>query len=115
MRLAAALAFATFLISPAFADPTGSYTAKGTGPGGKPVYAGTVQVDKTGDTYHVVWTIDGTEYIGTGLGNDDFIAVSYRSGSDTGLALYGKDGTGWKGIWTYAGASTIGMEIWTRQ
>ena len=42
-------------------------------------------VRKTGETYSVVWVVGGTRYIGTGIGNKDFIAVSYRSGNNTGL------------------------------
>jgi hypothetical protein len=41
--------------------------------------------------------------------------VSYRSGNDTGLALYREDGSNWDGIWTYAGGKQIGMERWLRQ
>jgi hypothetical protein len=34
-----------------------------------------VEVTKTGDTYKIVWTIDGTKYIGTGIGDENFLAV----------------------------------------
>ena len=44
----------------------------------------------------------------------EFIAVSYKSGNDTGLALYGSDGGNWKGLWTYAGGREVGAEIWKR-
>ena len=44
-----------------------------------------------------------------------FLAVSYKSGDNTGLALYGDDGDNWSGPWTYAGATTIGKEEWIRQ
>ena len=76
------------------ADPVGHFTVKGTSPGGSDSYEGDVTVTKTGDTYSVIWTIGGTKYVGTGIGNDDFLTVSYKSGNDTGLALYGhgKDG-----------------------
>jgi hypothetical protein len=97
------------------ADPAGTYDVEGTNPGGGSRYGGTVTVSKTGDTYRVVWVVGSTRYIGTGIGNKDFIAVSYRSGNDTGLALYGADGGNWKGIWTYAGGREVGAEIWKRQ
>ena len=97
------------------ADPVGSYTVAGANPGGKGEYTGTVTVEKTGETYRVIWLVGGTRYIGTGIGNKDFIAVSYKSGSDTGLALYGADGGNWTGIWTYAGGREVGPEIWKRQ
>ena len=97
------------------ADPVGRYDVEGTNPGGGGRYTGTVSVERTGETYRVVWMVGGTRYIGTGIGDKNFIAVSYRSGSDTGLALYGADGGNWTGVWTYAGGRTIGAEIWRRE
>jgi hypothetical protein len=109
----AAIAFSTTL---AFAgDPVGHYKVDGTGPSGGNAYSGEVSVEKTGDTYKVVWTIGQQEFIGTGVGNDEFMTVAYKSGDNTGIALYGQDGTGWKGIWTYAGGTTLGTEKWTRE
>lgn len=97
------------------ADPTGNYTISGTNPGGNGTYSGSVTVTKTGETYRVIWVVGGTRYIGTGIGNKDFIAVSYKSGSDTGLALYGADGGNWAGVWAYSGARQVGAEIWKRE
>jgi hypothetical protein len=112
----AAAALALLAATPALAgDPVGDYTIEGTNPGGGGNYTGTVQVRKTGDTYSVIWVVGGTRYIGTGIGNEDLMAVSYRSGNNTGLALYGEDGENWKGIWTYAGGKQVGAELWTRQ
>ena len=97
------------------ADPVGSYSIEGTNPGNGARYDGTVEITKTGETYRVIWVVGGTRYVGTGIGNKDFIAVSYRSGNDTGLALYGADGGNWAGVWTYAGGREVGSEIWHRQ
>ena len=97
------------------ADPVGTYDVSGTNPGGGSKYSGTVTVSKTGQTYRVVWVVGSTRYIGTGIGNKDFIAVSYRSGNDTGLALYGADGGNWAGVWTYAGGQSVGAELWKRR
>jgi hypothetical protein len=97
------------------ADPVGTYRIEGSNPGGGSNYTGTVTVEKTGETYRVVWVVGDSRYVGTGLGDKDFIAVSYRSGSETGLALYGEDGGNWVGVWTYAGSSTMGKELWKRQ
>lgn len=109
---AAALLWSTAAFA---ADPVGKYDVAGANPGGGDKYHGTVTVEKTGDTYRVVWVVGGTRYIGTGIGNKDFLAVSYRSGNDTGLALYGSDGGNWAGIWTYAGGREVGPEMWKRQ
>jgi hypothetical protein len=118
MRFLASLTAAAIVFgaSSAFAaDPAGEYEVEGNNPGGGGSYSGTVTVRKTGDTYSVIWNIGGTKYVGTGIGNKDFIAVSYRSGNNTGLALYGEDGGNWTGIWTYAGGKQVGAEHWKRQ
>ena len=97
------------------ADPVGQYSIRGTNPGGNGNYSGTVTVSKTGETYRVIWVVGGTRYVGTGIGDKNFIAVSYKSGSDTGLALFGSDGGNWAGVWAYSGAREVGGEIWTRE
>jgi hypothetical protein len=102
-------------VTAAFADPVGKYDVEGTNPGNGKSYSGTVSVERTGDTYRIVWNIGGTRYVGTGIGDKDFLAVSYQSGNDTGLALYATTGDGWKGIWTYAKGTKIGSERWTEQ
>jgi hypothetical protein len=102
-------------VTAAFADPVGKYDLEGTNPGNGGSYSGTVSVERTGDTYRVVWLVGGTRYVGTGIGNKEFIAVSYRTGNDTGLALYTTTKDGWKGIWTYANGTKIGTEQWTEQ
>lgn len=118
MRKYLAVVAAAFLfnLTAAFADPVGRYFVEGSDPG-KPnnTYTGTVTVEQTGDTYSVVWLIGGTKFVGTGIGNKDFIAVSYRSGNNTGLALYGPKDGGWNGVWTYAGGTTMGVERWVRR
>lgn len=97
------------------AEPVGTYSVEGTNPGSGSRYHGTVSVERTGQTYRVVWVVGGTRYVGTGIGDKDFIAVSYRSGGDTGLALYGADGGNWAGVWTYAGGRQVGAEVWKRE
>jgi hypothetical protein len=109
---------AAFLLSAtaAFAaDPAGTYRVEGANPGGQGAYRGTVTVERTGETYRVVWNVGGERYVGTAIGNKDFIAVSYRSGNETGLALYGEDGGNWTGVWTVANGRTLGAESWKRQ
>lgn len=114
-----ALATATvLLLGPGLAradDPVGRYDVEGTNPGGSSAYTGSVTVEKTGETYRVVWVVGSTRYIGTGIGNEKFISVSYRSGDQTGLALYGEDGDDWVGVWTYAGGTKVGAERWRRR
>jgi hypothetical protein len=114
--LATAAAAALFFTSAAWAgDPVGTYAVAGKNPGGQGAYTGTATVEKTGETYKVTWDIGGTVYVGTGIGDKKFIAVSYVSGKNTGLALYGEDGDNWAGVWTYQNGKKVGAELWTRQ
>lgn len=115
----------------ALAGPEGTFTVRGTNPGGQGEYSGTVSVRQTGQTYSVIWNVGGVKYTGTGLGaensrgystmgpassSDSSIAISYISDGTFGLAYYVEqdDGT-WRGIWTYGGSDRIGTEVWTRR
>lgn len=113
--LASALFLATAMVPAAADDPVGSYDVSGTDPSNRGTYSGTASIEKTGETYRVVWQIGSDRYVGTGVGNDQFIAVSYRFGNESGLALYSSSGRGWKGVWTYSGGRQLGTEIWTRR
>lgn len=98
------------------ADPVGTYEIKGTNPGNRGGYSGTVTVTKTGETFSVVWVVGGSRYVGTGIGNKDFLAVSYKSDNNTfGLALYGANDDDWAGVWTYSNARDVGTEVWERK
>ena len=114
-RIATAVLLLLLTITSAIADPVGRYTAYGTNPGDHSKYTGTVSVERTGETYRVVWVVEGARYIGTGIGDDNFLAVTYTSTNSTGLALYSQDGAGWRGVWTYAGSDQIGTERWERK
>ena len=119
MRIGAAtvsgsLTVMLFFGSAALADPVGRYAVEGRGPGGG-TYRGTATIEATGETYRVVWSIGSQTYVGTAVGNDDFFAASYRSGNATGVAVYGRDGAGWLGVWTYSGGTSVGAEKLTRR
>ena len=114
--LAALVAVLVLSSTVAFAgDPVGRYSVIGSNPGNKGQYAGTVTVERTGETFRVTWDIGSQTFVGTGIGSDKGFAVSYRSGSQTGLAIYGATGANWEGVWTYTGGRDIGGEVWTRQ
>ncbi|MCU0883841.1 MAG: hypothetical protein MUC44_02665 [Beijerinckiaceae bacterium] len=102
------------LTSAALAQVLGRYDVEGRNPSGTS-YSGTATIEKTGDTYRVVWNIGGTRFIGTGIGSDEGIAISYRSGSNTGIALLGKEPWGYGLVWTYMGGTDLGTERWTRR
>ena len=119
MRQLLAISAAVLLWSTASAfaaDPVGRYSVEGTNPGHRDSkYRGTVTVEKTGHTYRVIWVVGSTRYVGIGIADHDFLAVSYKSGSDTGLALYGADGGNWGGVGAYSGARQMGTEVWKRE
>jgi hypothetical protein len=96
-------------------DPVGRYSVQGSNPGNKSPYSGTVTVERTGETFRVTWDIGSQTFIGTGIGGDKGFAVSYRSGNQTGLAIYGAKGEDWDGVWAYTGGEALGGEVWTRQ
>jgi hypothetical protein len=109
---------AVLLLSVSFAcagDPVGRYAVVGSNPGSGTNYSGTVTVERTGDTFRVTWDIGNQTYVGTGIGSDKGFAVAYRSGNQTGLAIYGAKGEDWEGVWTYTGGRDIGGEAWTRR
>lgn len=114
-RLGAAVGF-YLTLSVAWADPTGSFRVQGSNPGGSGAYQGVVEVSRTGDTFKIVWRIGSDTFVGTGIGDGDFLAVSYvSSGSNTGLALYSRQerDNSWLGFWTTAGGTKLGQERWT--
>ena len=112
---ATSIVMALFNVAALGADPIGTYRVNGSNPSNGSSYSGTVTVEQTGDTYKVTWVVAGETYIGTGIGNDHFIAVSYHSGNATGLALYGDAGSDWQGIWAYQNGTKVGTKNWSRQ
>jgi hypothetical protein len=115
-KFAAAVILFVLSTSLVFAgDPAGRYTLTGSNPGGNGRYSGTVTVERTGDTFRVTWDIGRQTFVGTGIGSDKGFTVTYRSGNQTGLAIYGSKGDGWEGVWTYTEGQAIGGEAWVRQ
>lgn len=114
LRTAALAAAFTITALPAFAQMTGQYTVDGRNPDGS-TYKGAAAIEKTGDTYKVTWTISGERFIGTGIGSPEAIAIGYRSGSQTGVALLGKEGENYVMVWAYLNGRQLGSEKWTRQ
>lgn len=116
MRFAALAVLAALAINPAHAaDPVGTYAVEGVSPGSNATYTGTATVTRTGDTFRVVWTIDGTRYTGTAIGNEQYLAVTYVSGRDTGVSILGASGANWAGEWTTANGTQRGAERWARR
>ena len=77
-------------VASSLADPAGTYRVSGTNPGNGSTYSGTVTVKRNGDTFLLAWTIAGSRQIGVGIGKDDFLAVSYRSGDSMASLSIGR-------------------------
>ena len=54
----------------------------------------------------MTWDIGSQTFVGTGIGSEKGLAVTYRSGSQTGLAIYGANGDNWEGVWTLPAAKS---------
>jgi hypothetical protein len=114
--LLAIIASLAFSFTAAFAaDPVGTYRVEGSNPGGGSSYSGTVTVERTGDTYRVIWVIGNDRFVGTGIGNRENLSVSYRSSNLNGLAVYTEDGGNWTGVWAITDGRQIGREVWKRR
>jgi hypothetical protein len=111
---AAVAAALTVFSSAAMAQMTGQYKVSGENPDGS-TYKGAAKVEKTGDTYKVTWNVGGEIFVGTGIGSPEAIAVGYRSGSQTGIALIGKEGESYGVVWTYLNGRKLGTEKWARE
>jgi hypothetical protein len=74
-----------------------------------------VDVTKTDATYQIRWVIGDKTTIGTAIGNKEFLAITYKSGDDSGIALYVASSANWDGVWTYAGGTTVSTEKWVRK
>lgn len=128
LLLAAGFVFAA---ATAFAAPTGTFDVIGTNPDNNGEYRGVVTVTRTGQTYRVVWDVQGARFVGTGLGavirnnqiivgpaqkGDVAISVAYVSDSSFGIALYFEQEDGsWEGVWTYGGSERVATENWYRR
>lgn len=116
--LSGVLASLLFVLPAAAADFAKSYAVEGSDPGsGGGKYAGSVTIKRTGTAiYEVVWTIAGEKFVGTGIGGPEGLAVAYKSGSKTGIAIYRQEQSGAvDGVWTYSGGKDVGEEKWTPQ
>ncbi|MBL4758528.1 MAG: hypothetical protein JKY32_13115 [Rhizobiales bacterium] len=117
-----------FAATGVFASPVGTYDVVGTHPDDDGEYTGVVTVTRTGETYQVIWDVQGTRFIGTGLGavirnnqfligaankNDIAISVGYTSGNSFGMAMYFlKEDGRWEGVWTSGGSRNVATETW---
>jgi hypothetical protein len=97
-------------------DPSvvlGEWQVIGWNPGsaeGPADYRGVVQVERTDETYRVVWRIGSQQFIGNGILRGPMFFVAYNGG----LATYIIRSEGMDGIWATTEGTRLGREGWTR-
>ena len=80
-------------------------------------YNGKAAVQKSGDTYTVVWVFGNDVHRGTGILNGDTFSVIFfvRQSPVPGLAVYKIEGDGTlTGQFTVLGGKKVGAEMWKR-
>ena len=98
------------------AELEGKYLVEGRDPKGAARYQGQVVVVKESDTYSVIWKIQNQVLYGTGILQNNIIAVTYLNYGPRGapgLALYEASPEGTlTGKFTALGAKEVGIEAW---
>lgn len=96
-------------------DITGRYAVAGTNPDGG-MYQGTAEISKRGATYRIRWVIGVSEtYEGVGILEGDVLAVSFSSGTTSGVVLYRVEKGKLTGRWAVLGGDAVYRETLTRQ
>jgi hypothetical protein len=96
------------------AELAGTYAVEGQNAGDQRSYRGELTITPVGRVYRVVWRIGPVENVGTGIVQNDMLAVVYVQQGKAGLALYEirPDGV-LSGTWTIHGAQGVGSETLT--
>jgi hypothetical protein len=69
-------------------DISGTYVCHGENAGGQ-YYAGTTSITKKNETYHLVWTLRGSEsHRGFGIRNGEILSVCFVTGPSLGVVAY---------------------------
>lgn len=107
---------ALFFALPAAALEEGVYEL--TGYGGptleKPLYRGTVEIRRTGQSWHLDWHIGAKQsQKGVAILTDKVLSVAYfdMSGKDAGVVSYRVDGRTLDGRWTSHGQAALLREL----
>jgi hypothetical protein len=96
-------------------DLSGLYLVEGANPDGQGRYRGDVKVERAGDAYSILWTINGQRHIGTGIYRDGKLAVVYQPKQGLpGIAFYEvRPGGQLIGLWVPLSGRQLGSERWT--
>jgi hypothetical protein len=111
--LVAALSLAAAAQNPV--DIAGRYSVVGVNPDGG-MYQGRAEISKRGATYRIRWVIGVSEtYEGVGILEGDVLAVSFSSGTSSGVVVYRVDKGKLLGRWALLGSDAVHSETLTRE
>lgn len=98
------------------ADPlVGTYDVKGEPFGGGKPYTGIVNVEKTGQTYKVLWYPGEHQIEGVGIWWGGQLSIGYVQEGVQGVAIYVPMGNGLRGVWSSYGETRIAPEDWVKR
>jgi hypothetical protein len=81
-------------------------------PGGGAGYTGSVAITRSGDVYHLGWTITGSAgYVGVGLHVGSVLGVGWSTGGAPGVVVYKVNGGRLDGVWASGSGTGVGSEV----
>jgi hypothetical protein len=93
---------------------TGTYQVAGTNPNGSK-YSGVAEVEATGDTYLITWTVSGDKSVGRGVFLDQTLAVGGVLGNGGFVFAMSPKNGNLEGVWAdMQNGTKLGAEVWTR-
>lgn len=95
-------------------DLSGRYQiALGVNPGGRSNYTGYADLERTGDTFKIVWQTPMQTFVGTGIKMGDVLAVAYAYTKFPAIAAYCANGKQLEGMWWVGSEGQPGRETLT--
>jgi hypothetical protein len=93
-------------------DPlVGAWSVEGAQPTGS-TYTGDAAISKSGDAFHIIWSIGGQSYSGVGVRRGDIVSVGWSDGEDHGVVDFDAKGDGTlNGTWFDAKGDKPGREV----
>lgn len=89
----------------------GEYEITSTDPGPEGLqFTGTLNIQRSRDTYQVTWNVDNQTYRGVGLRVDDWLIVGWGQGDGLAVSEYEFDGNKATARWALSGSRELGME-----
>lgn len=88
----------------------GTYQIQGVNPGNEGSYEGTLEIQQTGDTYQLSWSVGSDTYTGVGLRSEDWLAVSWGEPGSFGVMAFAIADNTMNGRWAVPSETELGVE-----